>query len=452
MKLRLLLPLLCAALCTGGAELSLAELPATAERAFWTWDGTRFPLRGRNLSGGPIRIGRTEYAAGLCGHTPFSCVYRTDARAEAFSAEIGVEATDHARDPILPGDPPPAVTFRFFADFREVRRVRRLLGQPPEPVRIDLRGVRHFEIRAQASGGRTSHRCRTALGNPVFSTEDPDALRRALAGAAAGIGEAPIFPPAPRWRGSTPEKIRFAGYAAGAYRFRTGQYELVLAPECAGRMLWFSRPGGPNLLAPELPVPRKEALIPGGYPDFATGRFLRILPDDQLIPGDPVLETAPFSIDFPEENLVVMRSAESRVHEVSFEYRCRLLPDGVAVTGIIRNLSSFPRSLGCWSLARADARKLRSVEIPGRAAILPETIPPEGYETGASAPARMTALFDTGERLTITGPEEKCAVKLYRTGRFVELELLGECVSVPPGGTVRLRERWTLRRPFAESR
>lgn len=118
MKLSAFLLFLSAALPLAAADLSLTEVPATDARAFWTWNGISRPLRNRNLSGGTIRIGTREFAKGLCGHTPFSNIYRLDGLADEFRAEIGVEANDHEKDPILPGDPLPKVTFRFFADFR----------------------------------------------------------------------------------------------------------------------------------------------------------------------------------------------------------------------------------------------------------------------------------------------------------------------------------------------
>ena len=90
-----------AALPLAAADLSLTEVPATDARAFWTWNGISRPFRNRNLSGGTIRIGTREFAKGLCGHTPFSNIYRLDGLADEFRAEIGVEANDHEKDPSL---------------------------------------------------------------------------------------------------------------------------------------------------------------------------------------------------------------------------------------------------------------------------------------------------------------------------------------------------------------
>ena len=208
------------------AEVSLTEFPATVSRAFWTWNGTGLPLANRNLSGGTILIGGTRFPYGICGHTPFSNIYELNGSVDSFSAEIGVEATDHPKDPIQPGDPIPQVTFQFFADFREIFRKRCALGDSPFPVRFDLTGIRHFEIRAKASGGRTSHRCRTAIGNPVFHTAAPQRLKQVLREQAGWRMEPVSYPAAPEWKNIRIEKIRYGNYS-GAYRIRTASYELA---------------------------------------------------------------------------------------------------------------------------------------------------------------------------------------------------------------------------------
>lgn len=422
------------------AEVSLTELPATVSRAFWTWNGTGLPLANRNLSGGTILIGGTRFPHGICGHTPFSNIYELNGSVDSFSAEIGVEATDHPKDPIQPGDPIPQVTFQFFADFREIFRKRCALGDSPFPVRFDLTGIRHFEIRAKASGGRTSHRCRTAIGNPVFHTAAPQRLKQVLREQAGWRMEPVSYPAAPEWKNIRIEKIRYGNYS-GAYRIRTASYELVVVPECGGRALRLSRLNGENLFAPEQPYPREKMLIWGGFPDCASGHFLRLLPQELLLPDDPVLETAPYTVSFPENGVIVMRSRRSRVHGIRAEYRYRILPDMVEVTGSIRNESSFPRSLGVWSLTRADTRRLCRLSVSGTA-VRPESLKPE-REFHFPEKVVLTAWFRDGERLEIRA--DRGGVKLFRSPRFTELEILGGTAVTAPGGCVELNETWLLR-------
>lgn len=436
---------------SSAAELSLTDLPATDERAFWTWNRTSFPLRNRNLSGGVIRIGRTQFPTGICGHTPFSSIYVLNGLAEAFEAQIGVEANDHPNDPILPGDPPPKITFRFLADFREVLKKECSLADPPFPIRINLRGVHHFEIQAKASGGRTSHRCRTALGNPRFLTGEAQKLKSLLQKTAVRKKEKiASFPAPPAWKRICIEKIHLPeGF--GAYRIRTRCFELILATESGGRILHFSQPGGKNLLAHHTAPPQEKRLIRGAYPDTASGHFLRRLPPPAILPDDPILETAPYAVEFPEEGVILLRSGKSMVHEISAEFRLRILPDSVAVTNTIRNRSSFSRKLGVWCLTRVDTDALRLIRISGKETeqvILPETLNPE-LELKATGVLRLTAEFRDGTRFSIRTAEQD-GLKFYRSAAFTELELLGPQAQLAPGESVSLTEIWTLSATSAE--
>ena len=443
--------LLTAACTLPTAELSLADLPATDERAFWTWDGTSFPFRNRNLSGGVIRIGRTQFPTGICGHTPFSSIYVLNGLAEEFTAQIGVEANDHPNDPILPGDPPPKVTFRFLADFREVLKKECTLDDPPFPIRISLRGVRHFEIQAQASGGRTSHRCRTALGNPRFQTEEPEKLKFLLQRKAVRKKEKTASSPVPpAWKRISIQKIHLSG-GIGAYRIRARSFELILAPESGGRILHFSLPGGKNLLARHTAPPQEKRLIRGGYPDTASGHFLRRLPPPAILPDDPILETAPYAVEFPEEGVILLRSGKSMVHEITMEFRLRILPESVAITNTIRNRSSFSRKLGVWSLTRVDTNALRSIRVSGKEkeeTILPASLNPE-LELKAAGDLRLTAEFLDGTRFSIRTAEQD-GLKFYRSAAFTELELLGPQTTLAPEESVALTEIWTLSATSAE--
>lgn len=446
MKLSAFLLFLGVALPLAAADLSLTEVPATDARAFWTWNGISRPLRNRNLSGGTIRIGTREFAKGLCGHTPFSNIYRLDGLADEFRAEIGVEANDHEKDPILPGDPLPKVTFRFFADFREVFRRECALGESPVPVRLDLRGIRHFEIQAKASGGRTSHRCRTALGNPVFRTGDPERLIRHLNEQVFHPQGTFITPSAPNWKEIPIRNIRFRE-SASAFKIRNRTMELIVVPERGGRILHLSPPGGENLLAQERPCPRERERIRGGYPDGTSGHFLRPLPPPSLLPDDPVLETLPYSVEFPAEGTVLLRSGKSPVHDIAAEYRIQIHSDFLIIDNTIRNTAPIARELGVWSLTRIDPSRLRVIRITdgknGKArTISPAQLNPE-REISVSGPVRMEAEFRDGTILVLRA-EKAAGVKFFRSGTFLELEFLGFRQVLAPGGTVSLRERWEL--------
>ena len=433
-----LLSLILAGISLSGEEIFLQDSAPSATRAFWTWNGTSLPQKNRNLSGKTIKIGTTEFPHGICGHTPFSNTYILNGLADSFSAEIGAEATDHPKDPILPNAPPPRILFQFFADFKEIANREFTLGDAPHPIRLNLHGVHHFEIRALASGGRTSHRCRPALGNPVFHTENPEALLQNLWKNSAQPFSTPQYPEPPSLNGFNIQKTKWNNLVA--YLIHTKNYELIITPECGGRAVSFARPGGPNILAPLQPFPRMEMLLTGGYPDITTGHFQRLNLCRPLLPDDATLETAPHTIEFSNNGEIITRSRKSILHGITQEFRYKLLPDSVIVTSRIQNNSPFARELEIWYLTRVDSSQLLSVKA-GKRAIHSFNLNPEMEIPGEG---EICAEFKDGTLFRLQPQNSVEKIKLFRSMRFTELEFLGITKKISPNEWLNFSERWSI--------
>lgn len=465
----ILIVLLCGLL--RAAEVSLTQVPSTDSRWFWTYDGYREPLANRNLSGNPISVGGRVFEEGICGHTPFNMVFNLDGTAEAFTALAGLEDEDHPKDAQWRDGGELSIFIVVRVDRKEVFRREARFGAPPVPVEIDLRGKYQLELRAESGKGPSTHRHRVAFGNPRFRTPDPAKLRATLDAARksrdADLHRTPELPPLPARK-----TVRISA-ADGLLRIDNGLCELVLAPASGGRLLGFSRKGGGNPIAAPLLHDPRLVLQHGHSPDFGGGHFLRLLPRDGFLPGDPMLEHAAYAVEFPAEGVVVLRSAVSRVGLTASEYRFELPPgtDRLTIVNTIINRAPFTRELGVWSLTRADREHARRIFLPGvntpvapfrlsgNAELLAPKFLPEGLsctparpgcegfaELVAPSPEMTLSLkFGAGERLHISYGQEKTEfLQLYLTGALLELEGVGKIRSTPPGGRISLTEVWQI--------
>lgn len=456
------------------AEVPLTGVPATDSRWFWTYDGYREPLANRNLSGNPISIGGRVFDEGICGHTPFSMVFNLDGTAEAFTSLAGLEDEDHPKDAQWRDGGELSIFLVVRVDRKEVFRREARFGAPPVPVEIDLRGKHQIELCAESGKGPSSHRHRVAFGNPRFRTPDPAKLRATLDSARksrdADLRRTPVPPPLPAWK-----TVRISA-TDGLLQVDNGLCELVLAPASGGRLLAFSRRGGSNPVAAPLPHDPRLVLQHGRAPDFGGGHFLRLLPRDGFLPGDPMLEHAAYEAEFPAEGVVVLRSAVSRVTLTTSEYRFELPPgtDRLTIVNTVVNRAPFARELGVWSLTRADRERARRISLPGvnspaaplrlsgKADLLAPKFLPEGLsctparpgcegfaELVAPSPEMALSLeFGAGERLHLSYEQRETEfLQLYLTGTLLELEGVGEIRVTPPGGRISLTEVWRIAPP-----
>lgn len=456
------------------AEVSLTQVPSTDSRWFWTYDGYREPLANRNLSGNPISIGGRVFEEGICGHTPFSMVFNLDGAAEAFTALAGLEDEDHPKDAQWRDGGELSIFLVVRVDRVEVFRREVRFRDPPIPLEIDLRGKYQLELRAESGKGSTTHRHRVAFGNPRFRTPDPAKLRATLDAARksrdADLHRTPDLPPLPAWK-----TVRISA-ADGLLRIDNGLCELVLAPSSGGRLLGFSRKGGSNPVAAPQPHDPRLVLQRGRAPDFGGGHFLRVLPRDGFLPGDPMLEHAAYEAEFPAEGVVVLRSAVSRVSLTASEYRFELPPgtDRLTIVNTVVNRAPFARELGVWSLTRADRKSARRIFLPGvntpaaplrlsgKAELLAPKFLPDGLLCTSAPPGcegfaelvtpspgmALSLEFGAGERLHLSYEQGKAELlQLYLTGALLELEGVGETRPTPPGGRISLTEVWRIAPP-----
>ncbi len=416
------------------AELSLTETPATDSRYFWTYDGYREPILNRNLAGNAISVGGSVFERGISGHTPFGMTYCLNKTADSITAFAGLEDEDHPKDAVYSEL---SIFVIVLADGKEVFRREHFWKAPPLRLEIDLRGVHQLELRAESGKGKSTHRHRVAFGNPQFHTGRPEELLRNLA-AARTERDAALYrqlppPRLPDWR-----QYETALLDDGTFRVSNRDCEAIFAPNAGGRLIRFARKGGENLLGAPLPNDPRQKLKQGRAADFGGGHFLRHLPRDYFLPGDPMHEHAFYETEFPAEGVVVLRSAPSAVYLTQLEYRFEFPPAGAALklTGSVINCAPFPRNLGVWSLTRVDVANAKTVETNDAAFDL--TNPFELTLLGTA----LTARFAGGDRLRIRYEAEQ--LQIFYGRKLLELEGLSPIHPVPPGGKVSLTEHWRI--------
>jgi len=475
--IRIFYILLISVLSCSAAEVPLDEsLPYTDAAWFWTYNDYKLPIFNRNLSGKYITIGGEKFNHGICGHTCFSMVYNINDTAKGFQTLAGIEDKDDPRDIARKDTIVPTIIIVILADREEVFRREVKLGEPPVPVRVDLRGRSQLEIRAETGKGNTSHRFRPVFGNPLFITPNPTALKDALTKERQKRDTAFAvkikYPSAPSWKNIRIEKIKWQGYE-NCYRVNNGRIEAIFTPECGGRILFFSGTDGNNLLLKNQSRNTAYDYLRGRTGDFAGGHFMRLLPRNYFTPAEPLLEHFPFEISFPSEGVISMRSQSSPVMLVSYEYRFEIKPGkaGIEISNVVTNTAPFARRLGVWSVTRLENTNLNSISMPA-----PEKIIQSVNEKGAadlkkqketfffrlnnkfspdmlleficwSNPMKLLAEFNNGKKLEIRYSElEKNAgiIHVYAAKNLAELEGHGEISMMQPGESCVMKEEWML--------
>ena len=118
----------------------LADLKPTAVNQYGFFD-KGFPYRlNRSVAGGPLRLGGRVYRTGLGLHSYAKLTYKLDGAYTSFVAVVGIDDSVHPN-----GD----ARLIFLGDGKELIPKLRLTGRDkPQTVRVKLKGVREFTIKA----------------------------------------------------------------------------------------------------------------------------------------------------------------------------------------------------------------------------------------------------------------------------------------------------------------
>ena len=130
------------------AELKIDTLPLRTLSSGWGK-----PQSGKSISGGPLKVGGTNYEHGVGTHAPSTFLLTLDGSATRFKAKVGVDdyaAADRA-----------SVEFKLIGDGRELWTSGLLKGgKPATPCDVDLTGIRSLQL-AVTDGGNGTDSWRT---------------------------------------------------------------------------------------------------------------------------------------------------------------------------------------------------------------------------------------------------------------------------------------------------
>lgn len=440
-----------------GAEIGLEALPYTSATYFWTHDGLQLPRLNCNLAGNPIRIGGVEFKRGIVGHTGFSMIYNINRAADEFKALAGVEDEDHPND-----DKNMASSLRIeiYTDRKLVYNQLVKLGEVPVPVKVDLSGKSQLELRAVWDKG--FRRQRIAFGDPILKTVNPDKLKNELRLSRErriqALEFAPEYPEPPAWKNIKAERISFHQFN-NAYKLSNAAYEIILLPEFGGRVIHYSKPDGDNLLYVQSDDKYESRMVRGKSGDFGGGHFMRLQPNNYFFPADVVLKHGKYEIEFGREGELTMRSAVSEHFFVRYEYRIRLEPETLEITGVQHNTATFAQPLGIWSIVRVPTAEIDRIVLPP-GAVIPEIvydmekIHQKGFEVQCPAQAaqyrtrmRNGKIFNIKYHLTADDLNNLFpyhAVHVYSCHGYTELEAHTPTLMTVPGASVSLRETWRM--------
>jgi len=348
--------------------MSAAELPM--EMVPWSatcyyGQGERMPLEpavNSALLGTPIRINGMVYSRGIGSWIGGSMVYQLNGLAEKFQAMIGIDDSSSSDDK----GQRQAAQMLIIVD-RQVVVDKEIHAGELLPVSLDLRKKHLLQIWFR--GVRGAPGGFIGIVKASFSTGSPDALMTQLKNAAAeyqkNISACPQYPPAPKWEKLRIEKIAWQEFS-NAYRISNGKIELIVVPEFGGRIMAFSAYGKQNYLLRNLPYNRNHQLKQACSGDFAGGHFMRFLPVHSWLPLDVMLDHGPYSIDFPQEGKVIMRSLPSTWFQLRYEYEITvdpLKPECQVIDRIV-NTAPYPQTLSIWSITRMPGDVMTHLILP----------------------------------------------------------------------------------------
>ncbi|HSV73344.1 MAG TPA: DUF4380 domain-containing protein [Chthonomonadales bacterium] len=265
--------------------------------------------------------------------------------------------------------------------------------------------------------------------------------------------------------------------------------EVVVVPRI-GRIMRFAFRGGRNALWSNRALEGKPVPDANRAAEWANygGDKLWPAPQDRWSwPPDPLLDGAPHEV--ATDRGIVLTSPASPTAGIRFVREIRLAPGGAVlrVRNVMENVSQKPVEWSVWQVAQVDAPLYVSMPVhraggfpkgyrafPGaepRAELLTVTAtevrmrrdPRRGAKIGGDSPLGWVRAVWPDKRLTITiqlrpgvrvergapYPDGGCALELWSNPdplRYMELELLGPIVRLPPGGRAEMTTVWTLER------
>lgn len=456
-----LLPLAAAALLCAGVPGcgSLEQIPLA---------GT--PCTDAEVRNGSFRSGVTRYEAGgavedaVCLDSYGSLVYDLGGMAESFSAEVGIDL-EHRKDD---------ARLDLIVDRKLWKSVKLTRESPRQRICVPLVGARQLELSVQY-GPDFQHQT-VWFSGAFFQVRDGEAFLEHLARSRNFADMQRELPPdplpeLPNWKEIRVEPFVWRGRPA--FRIGNGVLEYEIAPSFGGRLVGFRRFAGKNILEqPRQPLPVDLRRGRSYYRQHT--RFSRSEPAWYFLPGEDLHLFGAYDLRFGEEGECVLTSRPSLFLLLQTEYRIRLKPneDHLEVTTTLRNLGAFPRPCGIWSVAVLPTESIETLELPlsaGKSDLPAETrqywkcagssfllriadIPFDAQRSverrSSGGNHRIRAHLVSGEVFSCDAVPEAANAEfpnhVYVERLFTEIEHHSAIAELPPGGTVSLRELWSL--------
>ena len=294
-------------------------------------------------------------------------------------------------------------------------------------------------------------------------------LRNISALCAWALAFAPLAGCAPAPSRISIEPATYAGWA-GAYRLANGDAEMVAVPGIA-RVMHFSAAGGENLFWQDARLHGVAAdLSARGWQNFG-GAKLWIAPQSAWKwPPPPVIDKAPCPAVADARGRLRVVGASSKKHGVRLEREFRLYPARPTAdcTYTMVNTGDKAVSWGIWSIVQL---------VPGGRALVPApkesrvwgmkdslkqkqwrrtddmlvlhfsgeaskvlAISPAGWMAYEAKGCVFVMTFDADTSATY--PAGHGSAEFFTCKDYVEMEHVGPLMTLKPGGTCTLRERW----------
>lgn len=278
-------------------------------------------------------------------------------------------------------------------------------------------------------------------------------------------------------------RMTYRGWA-GALRLSNGDVELVVVPTI-GRIMRFAATDGSNVLweNPELwgrEAPRAEDRRE--WTNFGGDKVWPAPQERWSWPPDPWLDGSPHRCTVQADGSVRLVSPISRVMNLRLVRTVRMEPSKpvVVVDNVLENHGAEPVSWSVWEVAQVESPD--RVEMPRSSRlfdtgyrIFPDSSDVSAYVTvagdivharrnsrgaykvGADCGRAVVSAVRSGWRFTMIGPARArgeypdggCNVEVYSNPDplpYMELEVLGPMVTIPPRGSIALRTTWKLER------
>ncbi len=349
-------------------SVALKDIPVMASGPVWTVWGSREPVFNKNHQGNAVHIAGKKYDDALVGHMGMSLVYNLSANAKTFKGLVGIEDETPVKLKVEKGATCTS-DLVILVDRKEVLRQPVTLGNIAVPFSVDLKGKMQLEIRAECGlDSRQFVLKRLTLADPVIVTDNKDKLLACAASWKAlydgELNKKLSYPPAPKWNGFVCSKVKIPGYD-NAYKIDNGVLEMIVSPECGGKIFELKLKGGENVLQnkPELlkgKIPARGKMI------YIGGFFTNPEPRNYNLAADPALAYGRYKIEFPVDGEIVLTSPDSWVFFLQSMIKIKLQPGSpqLQVETSYKNIADFNNLSGIWSLTAVENKLLDEILIP----------------------------------------------------------------------------------------